>query len=249
MILTQIFPERMEVAVEDVYTALGFHSIDLEGRPYVAVNMISSADGKASAGGKSGVIGGEVDRELFIQLRTQVDAVMVGTGTVRSEGYGRLVRRPELRELRERRGLDPDPLAVLVSRSMDLPIDAPLLQDPDSRVVVFTNSDREIEDVAAQVEVERSDGRELPLGRVLRQLRERYGVRSLLLEGGPTLNGAMVEASLVDELFITLSPKLVSGRDVPTIVSGERLEPPLGLELVTAFEHEGYLFLRYRDAR
>ncbi len=77
-------------------------------------------------------------------------------------------------------------------------------------------------------------------------LRAEHGVRSILCEGGPTLNSALLAQGLVDELFLTLSPQLVGGEDPLTIVAGPELEPPLQLDLVSLIEGGGDLLLRWR---
>ena len=81
------------------------------------------------------------------------------------------------------------------------------------------------------------------------QLREDHGVRSVLCEGGPTLNSFLIAAGLVDELFLTLNPKLAGGADALTIVAGRSLVEPADLSLVSLAEGEGDLFTRWRVAR
>jgi len=219
-------------------------------RPYVILNMISTADGRASIGGRSGPIGDRADRELFHALRAAVDAVMVGAGTVRTERYGRLIREEERRRLRRERGRSEEPLACIVSGRLELPADLPLLADPHARVAIITRSPASVTGAAARVEYVRAehDGT-LDLRRALAELRERFAVRSLLCEGGPHLNSHLLAARLVDELFLTLSPKLAGG-DPPNgeslrIVAGAALEPPVELELVGLLESGGQLFMRY----
>jgi riboflavin-specific deaminase-like protein len=215
-------------------------------RPYVIVNMVSTADGRATLEGRAGAIGNRADRELFHQLRTRTDAVMAGAGTVRVEHYRRLVRDPQLRAQRERDGLRPDPLAIVVSGRLDLPLDdVPLLGDPDSQVAIVTRSAGEIAGAAAELHYVRSPGDALDLGAALGELRSRLGVRSILCEGGPTLNGALLAEGLVDELFLSLSPKLTAGPAPLTIVAGEALPDPVEMELLWLLESEGHLFLRY----
>ena len=80
---------------------------------------------------------------------------------------------------------------------------------------------------------------------MLRQLRDDYGVRSILCEGGPSLNDGLVREDLVDELWLALSPKLAGG-DPLTLVTGEPLEPTRELELLQVLESESHLFMRYR---
>lgn len=222
-----------------------------EDRPYLALNMVATADGRITIDGRSGPIGNEPDRELFHELRAQVDAVMVGAGTVRTERYGRMVRDPDRRARREEAGLDPDPLAVVVSARLALEADIPLLQDPDSRVVLVTASDGEIEGAAASLEYIRTPAGEqpgtVPLRPALRDLRER-GVRTILCEGGPVLNATLLEEELVDELWLVVASKLAGGAG-PGVVAGAQLDPTVEMTLVAAHEAGGDLFLRYRVAR
>src|SRR5437879_2629256 len=80
-------------------------------RPYVMLNMITTVDGRASIDGRSGPLSDQADRELFHALRTVVDAVMVGAGTVRAERYGRMTPDASRRRRRRERGLSEEPLA------------------------------------------------------------------------------------------------------------------------------------------
>jgi 5-amino-6-(5-phosphoribosylamino)uracil reductase len=180
------------------------------------------------------------DRELFHQLRAAADGILVGAGTVRVERYGRITKTPELRAKREREGVRPDAVAVVVSGTLNLPADVPLLSDPDSQVIVVTNSDREIEGAKAQIEYVRE-----PLQEALGRLREEFGIRSLLCEGGPTLNSTLFSEHLADELFLTVAPTIAGAREALTIVEGPPLPEPVPLELLTVHEAGGQLFTRY----
>src|SRR5438477_2331249 len=111
--LRRLLPEPGEVTAEQATTGLRFGDLAPHDRPYLVLNMVSTLDGRIAIDGRSGPIGDEADRELFFGLRTQADAVMVGAGTVRTERYGPLLRRPELRERRVAEALAPDPLAVI----------------------------------------------------------------------------------------------------------------------------------------
>src|SRR3954466_14186259 len=132
--LRRLLPEPGEVTAEEVTTGMRLGDLAPPDRPYLALNMVATLDGRITIDGRSGPIGAEADRELFHCLRTQADAVMVGAGTIRTERYGRIVRKPERREQRVAEGLDPDPLAVIVSARLRLPPDLPLLQDEHSTV-------------------------------------------------------------------------------------------------------------------
>ena len=200
-------------------------------------------DGRAAIGGRSGPIGSEVDTETLQRLRTRVDAVMIGAGTMRAERYGRMVSDPELRAWRERVGLAHDPLAVIVSNRLELPWDAPLFTDGGGRVVIFTASDEEPPETATPVSVIRHpDGVELD--EALTHLRRERGIRSVLCEGGPTLHGRLREGNLADELFLTIAPKCAGG-EAPRILEGG-LPDVDELELVWLLANGDELFTRYR---
>jgi 2,5-diamino-6-(ribosylamino)-4(3H)-pyrimidinone 5'-phosphate reductase len=229
---------------------LGKRAQTLTARPYLILNMVSTLDGRASIGGRSGPIGNRADRELFHALRASVDAVMAGAGTVRVERYGRIIPNATTRERRVERGLTEEPLACIVSARLSLPDDLPLLNEPAARVAIVTPSAASLTGTSAQIEYVRagSDGR-LDLQLAMRELRERFGVRTLLCEGGPHLNAELLQAGLVDELFLSLAPKLTGGEDVTgealRIIAGATFEQPLELELLGALENESDLFLRY----
>jgi riboflavin-specific deaminase-like protein len=241
----QLFPERRDTSPEVFASGLRLAERAPAGRPYLALNMVSTLDGKATIEWRTRGLSTELDRRLFHQLRTQVDAVMVGAGTVRVERYGRIVKTDELRERRVSEGLAADALAVIVSARLDLPADLPLLQEPEQEVVIVTGSDAVLPGTAARIEYLRT-GDDLPL--LVTRLREERGVRSILCEGGPTLNSHLLAAGLVDELFLTLNAKLTGGAAALTIVAGRDLVEPAELELVSVAEGGADLFTRWRIA-
>jgi riboflavin-specific deaminase-like protein len=216
-----------------------------EERPFVAMNFAVTVDGRASVGGVSGPIGSATDTAMLVGLRTCFDAVMIGAGTMRAERYGRPVSKPEKRERRERLGLSPDPLMVLISGRLDLPWDAPLFNE-GGRVLIFTASETEPPETASSLRVVRHEGA-VDLVAAMEYLRGERGVRALLCEGGPRLHGQMQAAHLVDELFLTTAPML-SGGDAPRILEGNLagLEP---FDLTWLLEEDGELFARYRRTR
>ena len=222
------------------------HELAPPDRPYLGVNMVSSLDGKATLDWRTRGLSTDVDRRLFHHLRTQADAVMVGAGTARAERYGRITKNDELRQKRVNEGLVPDALAVVVSGRLDLPPDLPLLNEPDQRVVIATGSDEELPGLEGEVEYARV-GDDLP--RLMAYLKERHGVRSVLCEGGPTLNSFLFAADLVDELFLTLNPKVIGGAAALTIVAGRELVEPLEPGLVSIAEVDSELYTRWRFTR
>ncbi len=245
----QLLAEPATIELGALLDTLQLRDRALLERPYTLANFVSSVDGRATFQGRSGRLGDDGDRAVFHGLREHVDAILAGTTTMRIENYGRLIRDPERRARRVARGLEPEPLACIVSRSGDVPTGIPLFADPDSRIVVFTATSIDVNRCAAQVEVIRLDPGKDMLATAMRLLRTTHGMRSLLCEGGPTLFGALVRENLVDELFLTLAPKLVGGGDGPTITHGPELPELQQLSPVWALERSGALFLRYALGR
>jgi riboflavin-specific deaminase-like protein len=238
-----IHPERRSLSPEELVSNLRLQELAPPDRPYLGLNMVSSLDGKATLNWRTKGLSSEIDRRVFHLLRTQADAVMVGAGTAREERYGRMTKNDELRQRRVNEGFVPDALAVVVSGRLNLPPDLPLLNEPEQRVVIATAADHELPGLTGDVEYARV-GDDLP--RLLAYLHERHGVRSILCEGGPTLNSFLFAAGLVDELFLTLSPKLLAGASALTIVAGRELVEPADARLVSVAEAENELFTRWR---
>jgi riboflavin-specific deaminase-like protein len=238
-----IHPERRQISLEEIATGLRLRELAPADRPYLGINMVSSLDGKATLDWRTRGLSSDIDRRVFHLLRTQADAVMVGAGTARTERYGRVTKSDELRQIRVNEGHVPDALAVVVSGRLDLPPDLPLLNEPDQRVVVATASDDELPGLRGDVEYARV-GDDLP--RLMNYLQERHAVGSVLCEGGPTLNSFLFAAGVVDELFLTLNPKMLGGASALTIVAGRELVDPAEPNLVSVAEAESELFTRWR---
>jgi riboflavin-specific deaminase-like protein len=239
----RLLPDLAETTVAEQLAGLDLKPLVLSDRPYLILNFVSTLDGRATIDGRSGPIGSETDMEMLQRLRTRVDAVMIGAGTMRAERYGRIVSNPHLRAYRERTGLPHDPLGVIISNRFELPWDAPLFTDGGGRVVIFTASDREPPETATPVTVVRHpDGVELD--RALDWLRNERGICSVLCEGGPTLHGRLREGRLADELFLTIAPKIAGGEG-PRILEGALPEVD-NVELAWLLESGSELFARYR---
>jgi 2,5-diamino-6-(ribosylamino)-4(3H)-pyrimidinone 5'-phosphate reductase len=220
--------------------------------------MVASLDGKASVGGKAGAIGSQTDRTLMRSLRARVDAVMIGAGTLRAEKL-RLDVPEDLANARASRGLEPQPLAVLVTTSGDVPLGANLVGSSPENLLIVTSPEIPTErfvSLSSHVLVEivtkemSTPGGDtgLDLGRALEALKGRHGVGVLLVEGGPALTHSLISSGLADELFLTLAPKILGGEasDGLTVVEGPLLRTN-GVEpkLVSIHLFADELFLRY----
>ena len=240
---TRLYPDRAE-GLRPVDVAAELPGPAPDDRPFVCLNMISTADGRATVKGRAGHIANRADYELFHATRARMDAIMVGAETIRVESYGRAINSAEARERRVSEGLPADIATVVVTRRVSLPADVGLLRAPENTVIVLTPSpDGELPaEAAATVHYVR----EPDTSAGVRRLRDEFGIRSIVCEGGPNLNATLLPLGLIDELHLVYAPKLAGGRDPLTILGGDELDPAIDLELVTLHESGGYLFCRYR---
>lgn len=227
---------------EEIYGDLELPSRSPGTLPHVLVNMVSSVDGRSSVAGRATGIGSRADRRVMRALRARVDAVMVGAGTLRAEKLSLGLDDPSARQ----------PLAVVVGGAGDVPIMERLVGGHRGVVLVVPGGfSRTVETGDASVtllEAPATDGGRADLAWLLGVLKSEYGVGRLLVEGGPTLNRSLIENGLVDELFLTISPKLLLGPESSILSGGTEGEPPgvaRDLELLSAHSAGDELFLRY----
>jgi riboflavin biosynthesis pyrimidine reductase len=189
--------------------------------PGVRVNFVTSTDGAVEVAGRSRGLQNPPDTRVFGLLRQFPDALLVGAGTLRQEGYGPVTLDATRRAWRTARGLDPYPRLVVVSRRLDLdPTHRALLEAPVRPVLLTCASSppdlRTSLGTVADVLVYGDDDVDLAAG--LAAL-ERRGMTRVLSEGGPHLFGALTAADLVDELCLTVSP-LLAGAGAGRITAG-----------------------------
>lgn len=214
-------------------------------RQWLRVNFVSSVDGAVTLDGRSGGLGGPGDRRVFGLLRVACDAVLVGAGTVRVERYTAMVMPEHLRRLRLAQGRTADPVLAVVTRRLDLDPEHPLFRHAPLRPVLVTTSvaaraaGQRYAEVADVVGIGPSHA---DLGAAIEEMAGR-GLRHVLCEGGPHLLGSLLGRDLVDELCLTLAPKLV-GPGAGRIIAG----PPSAVRemaLSQILASDGELFLRY----
>lgn len=219
------------------------------GRPTLRVNFISSLDGAVTVDGRSGGLGGPPDHEVFGVLRMVCDAVVVAAGTIRTEKYDAMRLDPPSRTWRQAHGLPEFPLMVIVSGSLDLDPAQLVFSDAPVRPVVYTHAGAHSSRRAALAPVADivTVGEDaVDLRAAVADLHGR-GATQLLCEGGPGLFGGLIEADLVDELCLTLSPVLVAG-DAGRIAHGATV-PPRPMHLEHSLTGGDMLLLRYTRRR
>ena len=232
-----------------IYDDLDLPPTGNRARPYVIINTVSSVDGRTAMGGKAAGLGSGIDRQTMRTLRSRADAVMIGAGTLRAE--------------RLTLGLDetgvPQPLAIIVAGTGDVPLEEHLIVEGGQEVLILLSDaapERVVErmrTLAPVMRVPADSTGGVDLQKALLALEAENGVESLVAEGGPGLNHALISRQLVDELFLTVAPELLGGTadQTLTLLRGPTLptrDRPT-LDLVSIHLSGAELFLRYSLAR
>jgi riboflavin biosynthesis pyrimidine reductase len=247
-------PDRFDLpdALEEIYGAFGLPA------RLVYANFVASLDGVVAVPDvprSSALISGGAPADRFVMalLRACADAVVVGAGTLRSHGgpWTAAKAYPDaaeaFAELRRRLGLRPEPTLAVVTGSGELADEV----DKMRGALVLTTEEAEeraTRAVGAEAEVVAlgRDGR-VDARDIVSTLSDRGHAR-ILTEGGPKLMGQMLEAGVVDQLFLTVSPILAGGGEDPrpTLAAGVDLLPSKAQgRLIGVRSHGSYLFLRY----
>ena len=222
--------------------------------PFVSINMAMTADGKiATANRAISFFGSKADHEHLLELRARADAVMAGARTVDSNLINLGPGPARFRRLRLKHGLAEFNLRVIVSGSGAIDPQARVFQHRFSPILILTTERasqarlKRLRSVAHEVKI--CGRNEIDFGAACRWLRKTWGVRSLLCEGGGELNSALFQAGLVDELHLTICPKIFGGHPAPTIADGRgvaRLAEAAQLRLRSITRVGDELFLIYR---
>jgi riboflavin biosynthesis pyrimidine reductase len=212
----------------------------------VLVNMIASLDGAIAVEGRSGGLGRPADKAMFSALRAMADVVLVGAGTARTEGYGPARPSRATRTARTARGQAEVPAIALVSRSLELDLTSPLFAEAEVPTIVITHGQADPARRAATAAVADlvvAGDATVDLPAALAALGRR-GVALVACEGGPSLNGDLVAADLVDEWDLSLSPLLVGGAG-GRAATGDGHPGGRPLRLDRVLEGDGLLLTRW----
>lgn len=240
-------------SIEDLARAYEYPRPSASGREvWLRANMVSSLDGAAHHDGRSQPLSSEADMRVFGVLRGLADAVVVGAQTVRQEGYRPARKREVFAARRAAAGQGPAPAIAVVSAGLDLDFSLPLFASPLVPTLLVTGSAAPPDRVAAAREagvdvVFAGAGAAADPTRLPGALAER-GLHRLLTEGGPRLLGQLVAGDVLDELCLTIAPRVTSG-DASRIVDGPRVEVPVDFRLAGLLEEDGFLFTRYQRIR
>lgn len=204
-------------------------------KPYIILNSAVSLDGRIAGINKRIRFSNQLDKERVHKLRTGVDAVMVGINTI-------LVDDPHLTV---KYASGKNPVRIVVDSSARIPINARVLNDR-ARTIIAVSGKAEKNKIKilreyAEIVVSGDENNKVNLKQLLENLQER-GIKKILLEGGGTLNRSMLEAGLVDEIFVTIAPVLV-GEGVNLVVGN--LNKKINLKFGNLFVLEDRIVLHY----
>jgi riboflavin-specific deaminase-like protein len=224
-------------------------------RPWVSVNFAVTWDGRISTRNRTpSDFSSPRDKRRLLEIRARADAVLVGAGTVAADQMIMGLPDSDLREARIRRGQPPYPLRVLLTNSGRIDPALRLFKKKVSPIVIFS-TERMPRAVRAGLEgkadVVLTSERKVDLGAMLAVLRKEYGVKRVDCEGGGQVCRALLELDLIDEIHLTLSPRLFGSEKAPTItgVAGEYLAKSVTCALRSAKTFDGECFLNYRVRR
>jgi 2,5-diamino-6-(ribosylamino)-4(3H)-pyrimidinone 5'-phosphate reductase len=193
--------------------------------PFVFINMAITADGKiATANRAVSSFGSQRDKDHLLELRATADAVMCGAGTVNSGPITLGPGSAKYSKMRTRHGLAEYNLRIITSGSGNVDPNAEIFKHKFSPVLTLTTGRasesklKSLRDLGAEVKI--LGPREIDFRKALQWLREKWKVKRLLCEGGGELNDALFRAGLVNELHLTICPKIFGGRRAPTIAEG-----------------------------
>lgn len=242
--ITSVVPAREDpLSLDEIIAAYTVPDRDV---PTVRVNFITSLDGGSTVGGVSGGLGGPADKIVFDVLRRLADVVLVGAGTIRAEGYGAMRLDVDAATWRDEHELPLHPVFAIVSGSLDLDPRSEVFTAAPVRPIVVTT---ERADPAARAALEQVAelvvcGEEhVEPRRAIEELGAR-GLHQVLCEGGPSLFGSVIAADAVDELCLTISPRLVGGDSI-RIAGGPASEQPRELRLHHLLRSDELLLSRY----
>ena len=221
--MQRLFPNPVsKISVEEAYGIARNRVATPNGntRPTIGMCMVMSIDGSTVVDGNSRALGGPADLAVLLGLRKLADVIIVGASTVVVDDYGP-PSKPGLR-------------VGVVTRSATIDTNMPLFTSGSGFLITT-----ETAATPAGVDCVRAGTTTVDLALAVQQLQGNFAQ----LEGGPTLNAAMVEADLVDEINVTVSPNIVGGMG-PRLAAGA-IDVLQRFQLAHVCEDDGFLFLRY----
>lgn len=223
-------------------------------RPFVTANFAITADGRISTRNHTPAnFSSKRDKRRLVEIRAKCDAVMASAKTISSDNMTMGLPAEELRAVRVEKGMTPYPTRVLLTNSGHISPDLRLFTKTFSPIVIFSTEQMPAELralLAEKATLHLHPGKQVDLHDMLRTLRKEHGIKRLVCEGGAQIFRALIEAGLIDELNLTITPRIFGGKGAPTLtgLAGEYLRASTRLQLREFSPVEGECFLRYTVA-
>lgn len=193
-------------------------------RPFVFINAAMSADGKiATVDHKQTRISGSIDFDRMDELRASSDAVMVGIGTVLSDNPSLTVKSKDRTEKRCASGLKENPARIIVDSTARTPVDADIFKKGEGKRIIAVSENapsEKVRELSNLAEIIYAGEKSVDLEKLLIELKKR-GIKRLMVEGGATLNWALISGRLVDEIYTFVGNIILGGKNAPTLVDGK----------------------------
>jgi riboflavin-specific deaminase-like protein len=223
-------------------------------RPLICANFAITADGRISTRNLTPAnFSSKRDKRRLLEIRARCDAVMASAKTIASDNMTMGLPAEELRAERVKKGMAPYPTRVLLTNSGRISPELRLFTMGFSPIVIFS-TERMPADVRAALESKATlhlhRGKRVDLHEMMRTMHRQHGVKRLVCEGGAQVFRALLEADLIDELNLTVTPRIFGGKRAPTLtgLAGKYLAASTRLKLRQFSAIEGECFLRYTVA-
>src|SRR3989344_2113855 len=232
-----------------IYPKLEFPKLNK--RPFFYTNFVTTIDGKAQVlppdPNPYWPMGSSVDFDTLLDLRARADVLVHGRNTV-----GGVIKRTDEERFKQKRIYyqKPKPLIYVVVTSHPDDSLVEYLTDSKTRHIVATTGEAEVsEKLSAVADIVRLGKNKVDIRKLSKYLFNK-GYKEVLVEGGPHLLGDFIKENLIDEVFLTIAPKIIGGEIGKTITMVEgNLRPPdkvMNLEIIEMHQVENEVFLRYR---
>jgi len=221
-------------------------------RPWVSANFAITWDGRISTRSRTpSDFSSPLDKRRFLEIRALADAILVGAATATADRMTMGLPDLRLREARRERGQSPYPLRVIITNSGRLDPDLPLFSKRFSPIHIYSTRRmpaRLRESFGSHVHLHLASKNGVDLPGVLQQLRHEHGIRRLHCEGGGRVLRSLLEADCVDEIYLTLCPRVFGSLTAATLTGTARDFLPHSVHCTLAgMETIGdECFLRYR---
>ncbi|MHA2037114.1 MAG: 2,5-diamino-6-(ribosylamino)-4(3H)-pyrimidinone 5'-phosphate reductase [Promethearchaeota archaeon] len=214
-------------------------------KPYIILSSAMTIDGKIASKSGDPDISDEDDWKEVHKLRTEVDGIMVGKGTILKDNPKLHIKFYEHHGYRR----------IVVDSNLNIPIDSNVIsfQPKTYPTIICTTENIPVDKMKRFEEknvkiLQAGNGARVDLIKLL-PLLKKIGLSSILLEGGGTLNWSFIEKDLIDEIYLSVAPWIIGGKDATSLTEGigfNKMNEAPRFELIEVRSRNNYVILRYK---